>query len=65
MKPGEEAAGVVEEGILRAILGPKADELGVLGLWESFRDGLRRVVTKGWWVEVRMEERIRILARVR
>ncbi|OJJ57550.1 hypothetical protein ASPSYDRAFT_59062 [Aspergillus sydowii CBS 593.65] len=65
LKPGEEAAGVVEEGILRAILGPKADELGVLGLWESFRDGLRRIVTKGWWVEVRMEERIRILARVR
>lgn len=65
LKPGEKAAGVVEEGILRAILGPKADELGVVGLWERVRDDLRRVVTKGWWVEVKMEERIRILARVR
>ncbi|KAL4781449.1 Alg9-like mannosyltransferase family-domain-containing protein [Aspergillus varians] len=65
LKPGEKATGVVEEGILRGVFGEKADGLGLVDLWRGVRDGLRRVVTRGWWVEVRMEERIRILGRVR
>ncbi|KAL4913370.1 Alg9-like mannosyltransferase family-domain-containing protein [Aspergillus aurantiobrunneus] len=64
LKPGE-AVGVVEEGILRGIFGEKADILGFVDLWRELREALRRVVTRGWWVEVRMEERIRILERVR
>ncbi|KAL6236227.1 hypothetical protein BDW75DRAFT_116927 [Aspergillus navahoensis] len=64
VRPGDEASGVVEEGILRWLFREKVDEWGISDLWEKLREGVRRVVTKGWWVEVKMEERIRILGRV-
>ncbi|KAL4811285.1 Alg9-like mannosyltransferase family-domain-containing protein [Aspergillus unguis] len=63
VKPGEEAMGIVEEGILRWALGEKVEELKVGESWRKVTDFLRGF-TKGWWVEVRMEERIRILGRV-
>ncbi|KAL4973693.1 Alg9-like mannosyltransferase family-domain-containing protein [Aspergillus desertorum] len=64
VRPGEKASGVVEEGILRWLFGEKLDEWGILDFWKKLREGVRRGVTRGWWVEVRLEERIRILKRV-
>lgn len=52
LRPSDEARVSVETQALRA--------LGVLEIFESSRD-LARSVTKGWWVELRMEPRIRIL----
>ncbi|KAL4933855.1 dolichyl-P-Man:Man(7)GlcNAc(2)-PP-dolichol alpha-1,6-mannosyltransferase [Aspergillus undulatus] len=67
VKPSEEASRVVEGGILHWISGGKGGVWGVdvSELWRDMRKFLRKKVTKGWWVEVRMEERIRILGRVR
>jgi alpha-1,6-mannosyltransferase len=40
------------------------DEAGRLGLYGAVREGTRRWITKGWWVGLRMEAKIRILKRV-
>ncbi|KAL4989151.1 Alg9-like mannosyltransferase family-domain-containing protein [Aspergillus falconensis] len=65
VRPGEEASGVVEEGILRWLIRGKVDERGILDFWKKLREGVRKGVMRGWWLEVRMEERIRVLERVR
>ncbi|RDW94203.1 dolichyl-P-Man:Man(7)GlcNAc(2)-PP-dolichol alpha-1,6-mannosyltransferase [Aspergillus mulundensis] len=65
VKPGEEARGDIEEKILVWVFGVNASEWGILGLWRGLKEELRSRVTRGWWVEIRMEERIRILERVR
>ncbi|KAL5340798.1 Alg9-like mannosyltransferase family-domain-containing protein [Aspergillus crustosus] len=62
VKPGQQATGDFEEGMLRSVLGNRAD--GIIRVWREVRD-LARGLTRGWWVEGRMEERIRILERVR
>ncbi|KAL4881608.1 Alg9-like mannosyltransferase family-domain-containing protein [Aspergillus karnatakaensis] len=61
VEPEKEASGEFEEGVLRSFLGSKAD--GVVGLWRKRRDFARGLLG-GWWVEGRMEERIRVLRRV-
>lgn len=35
-----------------------------VGLYGAVREGMRRWITKGWWVGPRMEAKIRILKRV-
>ncbi|KAL4792542.1 Alg9-like mannosyltransferase family-domain-containing protein [Aspergillus venezuelensis] len=64
IRPGEEANGEVEEGIIKWVVGEEGKVMGVdvLGFWRSGRD-LARKATRGWWIEVKMEERIRILGR--
>lgn len=44
----------------------RMDRLGdrVRKVWERFETVMRRRVTRGWWVKVRMEEVLRILKRV-
>ncbi|GME25394.1 Alpha-mannosyltransferase [Neofusicoccum parvum] len=72
VRPGEvlgEVQGGVEEG-----LGPKSESLRrlVLGddeeksgwLWRWLEEVLREKVTRGWWVGVRLEPKIRILRRL-
>lgn len=59
IRPGEKAVGAVEERVLQRLVG----ERGV-HLWEAARGFARRMVTRGWWVEVRMEPKIQILRRV-
>ncbi|ODM22751.1 hypothetical protein SI65_00340 [Aspergillus cristatus] len=59
LRPGEKAKGSVEESALRGIGGERA-----IGAWEKGRELVRRVVTRGWWVELRMEPRIKIMRRV-
>ncbi|KAL4738729.1 Alg9-like mannosyltransferase family-domain-containing protein [Aspergillus similis] len=65
LRPGEEASGGVEEGVLKWLFGGKVDEWRILDSWKKLREDVRRHVTRGWWVEVKMMERIRILGRVR
>jgi alpha-1,6-mannosyltransferase len=65
LRPGEEASGGVEEGILKWLFGRKVNEWGILHSWRKIREGIRESVSKGWWVEVKMKEKIRILGRVR
>lgn len=59
LRPGDEAAGVVEERLLRAVVGLQGPRL-----WAVARDFARRTVTRGWWAEVRMEPMIKILRRI-
>ncbi|KAK2788249.1 dolichyl-P-Man:Man(7)GlcNAc(2)-PP-dolichol alpha-1,6-mannosyltransferase [Onygenales sp. PD_12] len=55
-----EGEGKVEEGILRQLLGERAVEG-----WRVVRGLVRRYVTRGWWVEVKMVPRVRILRHFR
>lgn len=59
LRPGEKVRGSVEEVFLRGIGGERA-----VGVWEKGRELVRGVVTRGWWVELRMEPRIKIMKRV-
>ncbi|KAL2860860.1 dolichyl-P-Man:Man(7)GlcNAc(2)-PP-dolichol alpha-1,6-mannosyltransferase [Aspergillus lucknowensis] len=64
LRPGEEALGIVEEEILRKVCdGESADWL--VGRWKGLVEVVRGRVTRGWWVEVRMEPRITVLKRVK
>ncbi|KAB8079163.1 Alg9-like mannosyltransferase family-domain-containing protein [Aspergillus leporis] len=58
IRPGEAAVGEVEEKAVRRVLGDRG-----VWVWGFGRDFMRRLVTRGWWVEVRMEGRIKILGR--
>lgn len=59
LRSGDEAEGEVEGRILGAVVGSRGPRL-----WASVRDFARRVVTRGWWVEVRMEPKIYIFTRI-
>ncbi|KAL1998620.1 hypothetical protein VTN02DRAFT_5879 [Thermoascus thermophilus] len=65
LRPGEISAsgsgsGAGQSGRFEeAVLGQRAVEL-----WRSAVELARRYVTRGWWVEVRMEPKIKILKRV-
>lgn len=57
LRAGDNAHGEIEANIIRAVAG----DAGV-ALFERVRDGLvRRFVTRGFWVEFRMEPRIRVV----
>ena len=58
VRPGDEAVGAVEEKVITYVLGDEG-----VRLFEKGRAFVRDVITKGWWVEVRMEPKIRILRR--
>lgn len=68
LRPGEESrsqsgsgkGGRFEEELLAKILGQRGVEL-----WRFGAEMARRYVTRGWWAEVRMEPKIKILKRVR
>ncbi|KAL2005623.1 hypothetical protein VTN00DRAFT_10116 [Thermoascus crustaceus] len=57
---GTGTGGKFEEELFGKILGRKGAEL-----WRFGVEMARRYVTKGWWAEVRMEPKIKILKRVR
>ncbi|OJZ92258.1 glycosyltransferase family 22 protein [Aspergillus luchuensis CBS 106.47] len=56
VRPGDEAVGAVEEKVVAYVLGDEG-----VRLFEKARSFVRDVITKGWWAEVRMEPKIRIL----
>lgn len=58
VRPSDEAVGAVEEKVIAYVLGDEG-----VRLFEKARGFVRDVITKGWWVEVRMEPKIRILRR--
>ena len=64
VRPGEEARGSVEEGVLRSLTGDSNISQWVVWVWEEGRGFARRVFTRGWWVELRMEPKIKIMRRV-
>ncbi|CRG92348.1 alpha-1,6-mannosyltransferase [Talaromyces islandicus] len=60
LRAGDTAHGEIEANIIRAVAG----DAGV-ALFERVRDGVvRRFVTRGFWVEFRMEPRIRVVRRI-
>ncbi|KAJ5138422.1 CAZyme family GT22 [Penicillium bovifimosum] len=59
LKPGVSALGSAERRVIGAVFG----ETGV-EMFEGLREYLRRVL-RGWWVEVRMRPRVKVLRRVR
>ncbi|CAG7989095.1 unnamed protein product [Penicillium salamii] len=59
LRPGVPAVGIAERRILGCLGGVRAVEL-----FERIR-GHARVLSRGWWVEPRMEPRVQILKRVR
>ncbi|RAL17161.1 dolichyl-P-Man:Man(7)GlcNAc(2)-PP-dolichol alpha-1,6-mannosyltransferase [Aspergillus homomorphus CBS 101889] len=58
LRPGDEAVGTVEESLIAYIAGEKG-----AGIWTKGRELARRVATRGWWAEVRMESKILVLGR--
>ncbi|KAI9932860.1 hypothetical protein ASPWEDRAFT_166512 [Aspergillus wentii DTO 134E9] len=59
LRPGVDATGQVEKKVLHSIFGQEG-----VRLWESGREFVRRSVTRGWWAEIRMEPKIKILRHV-
>jgi alpha-1,6-mannosyltransferase len=61
VRAGDTAHGEIEANIIRAVAG----DAGV-ALFERVRDGVvRRFVTRGFWIEFRMEPRIRVVKHLR
>lgn len=60
LHPDQASTGKVEDSIVRYVLGDKGVEF-----WHHIRDFVRKYVTRGWWAEVRMEPKIKILKHVR
>lgn len=60
LRPGVPADGAAERRALRLVGGER-----LLGLYETVTDVVRRVVSRGWWVELRMSPRIKVLERMR
>ncbi|KAL3464679.1 Alg9-like mannosyltransferase family-domain-containing protein [Aspergillus heterothallicus] len=63
LRPGDEIRAVVEEGVLKKVLGKSADKW--IDRWKGFVGLVRGKLTRGLWIEVNMEPRIKILKRVR
>ncbi|KAF2622760.1 glycosyltransferase family 22 protein [Macroventuria anomochaeta] len=63
LKPGEKSGGQVEEVVGEAETGRGNEDWTekVAGVWKRLEGGLRERLLRGYWVEVRMEPRIRIL----
>jgi alpha-1,6-mannosyltransferase len=59
LRPGVPATGTAERRILGSFAGPRAVEI-----YESVREYARIALLRGWWVEPKMEPRVRILSRV-
>ncbi|KAJ5570029.1 uncharacterized protein N7459_009459 [Penicillium hispanicum] len=60
VRPGSPAAGTAERRILSMFGGDRA-----VGVYESLRDSVRKAVLRGWWVELKMQPKIKVLKRVR
>ncbi|KAJ5638009.1 hypothetical protein N7490_007888 [Penicillium lividum] len=60
MRPGEPAVGSAERWVLSLIGGEHAVEL-----FEYVRETARKFLLKGWWVELKMKPRVKVLRRLR
>ncbi|KAJ5303363.1 hypothetical protein N7476_010162 [Penicillium atrosanguineum] len=59
VRPGSPADGTTERKLLSVIGGQRA-----VNLYEQVRDALRKVVLRGWWVELKMQPKLKVLKRV-
>lgn len=59
LKPGVPADGTAERRLLELLGGER-----VTRLYGDLRDVVRRVVLRGWWIELRMRPKIKVLERV-
>lgn len=59
VRPGVQADGAAERWVLRTVGGDAA-----VGLYEKVRDTVRKVVLRGWWVELKMRPKIKVLKRL-
>ncbi|KAJ5086757.1 hypothetical protein NUU61_008064 [Penicillium alfredii] len=60
LRPGSPATGVVERKVLQMLGGGRAVET-----FDAVREYVREVLLRGWWVEVRMRPKIKVLRRVK
>ncbi|KAJ5172994.1 hypothetical protein N7492_005587 [Penicillium capsulatum] len=60
LKPGERATGKAEQRLMHKVGGGR-----LVGLYEHLRDSVRHAALRGWWVELKMEPRIKVLKRIR
>ncbi|KAJ5892361.1 hypothetical protein N7504_009052 [Penicillium tannophilum] len=60
LRPGEPAVGSAERWVLSLVGGNHAVEL-----FEHVREMARKVVLKGWWVELKMRPRVKVLRRLK
>ncbi|RHZ68482.1 dolichyl-P-Man:Man(7)GlcNAc(2)-PP-dolichol alpha-1,6-mannosyltransferase [Aspergillus thermomutatus] len=59
LRPGDGATGQLEERVFSTLLGPEGARY-----WTMVRDYAREHVTRGWWAELRMEPKIKIMRRI-
>ncbi|KAJ6014477.1 hypothetical protein N7540_009068 [Penicillium herquei] len=60
IRPGAVAEGAAERRLLSLIAGEQA-----VKIFENLREVARKVVLKGWWVELKMKPRLKVLRRIR
>lgn len=60
VRPGVQAEGRAEKRLLSLVAGDRA-----VDLFEALREKVRGLVLKGWWVELKMRPRVKVLRRVR
>ncbi|KAJ5168156.1 uncharacterized protein N7482_003750 [Penicillium canariense] len=59
LRPGAPAARVAEQRILAKLTGES-----LVRVYEKVRDFVRKLVLRGWWVELKMRPRVKVLKRV-
>jgi alpha-1,6-mannosyltransferase len=60
LRPGTPAAGLAERRILSMVAGES-----LYNLYAEVRDSVRKLVLRGWWVELKMRPKIKVLKRIR
>jgi alpha-1,6-mannosyltransferase len=60
LRPGFPATGTAEKRVINAVGGSR-----VVELFDSVRERVRGSLFRGWWVEIKMKPRVRVLKRVR
>ncbi|KAF3388964.1 putative Dol-P-Man:Man [Penicillium rolfsii] len=60
LRPGTPAAGLAERRILSMVAGES-----LYNLYAEVRDSVRKLILRGWWVELKMRPKLKVLRRVR
>lgn len=60
VKPGSAANGAAERRLLSMMAGDRAAEL-----YDQVRNSIRQVLLRGWWVELKMRPKLKVLKRIR
>jgi alpha-1,6-mannosyltransferase len=60
LRPGTPATGLAERRILSMVAGES-----LFNLYAEVRDSVRKLVLRGWWVELKMRPKLKVLRRIR